>query len=287
MQFKEAYIGIGDLFSTLEFPFPTIGSSPGKEVHPKRAKIEHWKAHTDRKLNLTATIIGAISQGRHKSVVCCPAYTNVTVVKQIYPLFWQKSSIASRVVLHDKECKLLAGEYNFGGVFIRREQIVNVLYRVDWLNRNLFTSLALLRLLMFSAMYFTLSIACLISGDTTEKATTVLIACGLNWRLTFPQSPSVASFIGWHGHPPFFPSNAAFPSPNSKEFITPCWDPLFFLFFPSPRPAPVPDELPLSSPPFPEDSDGSRGRRMSIMRGKARRKTVRTQLGIVWVIGVR
>lgn len=193
-------------------------------------------------------------------------------------------------MLHDKECYLLAGEYNFGGVFIQREQffIVNVLYRVDWLNRNLFTSLALLRLLMFSAMYFTLSIACLISGDTTEKATTVLIACGLNCRLTFPQSPSVASFIGWHGHPPFFPSNAAFPSPNSKEFITPCWDPLFFLFFPSPpRPAPVPDELPLSSPPFPEDSDRSRGRRMSIMRGKARRKTVRTQLGIVWVIGVR
>lgn len=42
------------------------------------------------------------------------------------------------------------------------------------------TSLALLRLRMFSAMYLMLSIACLISGDTTEKATTVLTLCALS-----------------------------------------------------------------------------------------------------------
>lgn len=45
---------------------------------------------------------------------------------------------------------------------------------------GMLTSLALLRLRMFSAMYLMLSIACLISGDTTEKATTVLTLCELS-----------------------------------------------------------------------------------------------------------
>lgn len=138
------------------------------------------------------------------------------------------------------------------------------------------TSLALLRLLMFSAMYLTLSMACLISGDTTENATTVLTE--LSCRLCFPQSPSGGSFVGWHGHGPFFTSpSLAFPSPNSKQLLQ-----LFFRFFPSPSPGEPSDRLA-----FPEDSDWSMGRLMSIILGRARRKTARTQEGMAWVVGVR
>lgn len=138
------------------------------------------------------------------------------------------------------------------------------------------TSFALLRLLMFSAMYLTLSMACLISGDTTENATTVLTA--LSCRLGFPQSPSAGSFVGWRGHAPFFTSpSLAFPSPNSKQLLQ-----LFFRFFPSPS-----ADDPSGKPAFPEDSDWSMGRLISITLGRARRKTVRTQEGMACVVGVR
>lgn len=93
-------------------------------------------------------------------------------------------------------------------------------------NKKWLTSLALLRLLMFSAMYLTLSMACLISGDTTEKATTVLMLCGLSCRDIFPMSGvSGVSFPCWQGQGHFFPvhssTDESLLSPNSRQFREP------------------------------------------------------------------
>lgn len=104
---------------------------------------------------------------------------------------------------------------------------------VFWQRENYerLTSLALLRLFMFSAMYLTLSMACLTSGDTTEKATTVLMLCGLSCRETFPMSGvSGLSFACWQGQGHFFPvqpsTDESLLSPNSRQFRDPpptCW----------------------------------------------------------------
>lgn len=96
---------------------------------------------------------------------------------------------------------------------------------------GLLTSLALLRLRMFSAMYLMLSIACLISGDTTEKATTVLMLCALSCRDIFPRSgvPGV-SVSCRHGQGHLFPASSSMEdnllSPNSRQLREPpptCW----------------------------------------------------------------
>lgn len=87
------------------------------------------------------------------------------------------------------------------------------------------TSLALLRLRMFSAMYLMLSMACLISGDTTEKATTVLTLC------TFPRSGVPGVSFSWRqGQGHLFPAPSSMEdnllSPNSRQLREPpatCW----------------------------------------------------------------
>lgn len=114
------------------------------------------------------------------------------------------------------------------------EKDKNQISQTDYIS-GILTSLALLRLRMFSAMYLMLSIACLISGDTTEKATTVLTLCALSGCDIFPRSgvagvsfPCRQGQGQGHFLAALSSTDASLPSPNSRQLREPpptCWRP--------------------------------------------------------------